>query len=68
MKCRPSRGRRCDGSSEELSIINETETSVEEALFAETSKAGKRFKVLTIFNKPRNNKKLFVELPDQFLE
>ena len=52
----------------ELSIINETETSVEEALFAEISKAGKRFKVLTIFNKPRNNKKLFVELPDQFLE
>ena len=69
MKCRPSRG----GGvmiqvRKDLSIIKETETSFEEALFAEISKAGNRFKVLTVYNKPRNNKKLFVELLDTFLE
>ena len=37
-------------------------------LFAEISEAGKRFKVLTIYNKPRSNKKLFVELLDKLLE
>ena len=52
----------------ELSIIKENGTSFEEALFVEISVAGKRFKVLTIYNKPRNNKKLFVKLLDKFLE
>ena len=43
----------------DLSKIIDIETSFEEALFADISKAGKRFKVLTIYNKPRNNKKPF---------
>ena len=52
----------------DLSIINDTETSFEEALFAKISEAGVRFKVLTIYNKHRNSKKLFVELLDKVLE
>ena len=68
-KCTPSRG---GGvmiqERNDLSIIKETETSFEEALFAEISKAGKRFKVLTIYNKPCNKKKFFVELLDKFME
>ena len=40
----------------DLSIFKETKTSFEEALFAKIFKAGKRFKVITIYNKPRNNK------------
>ena len=68
-KCRPSSGGGVMSQvRNELSIIRENGTSFEEALFVEISVAGKGFKVLTIYNKPRNNKKLFVELLDKFLE
>ena len=52
----------------DLSMINDTETSFEETLFAEISEAGIRYKVLTIYYKHRNSKKLFLELLDKVLE